>query len=49
MIYKMRISAAFHYLFLPPKVNLLKTKIVIWFSIEKSYIFLLPSTIFYDI
>ena len=35
MIYKMRISAAFHYLFLPPKVNLLKTKIVIWFSIEK--------------
>ena len=46
MIYKMRISAAFHYLFLPPKVNLLKTKIVIWFSIEKSYIFLLPSTIF---
>ena len=39
MIYKMRISAAFHYLFLPLKGNLLKTKTVIWISTEKNKFF----------
>ena len=35
-IHKMRISSAFHYLFLPPKGNLLKTKTVVWISTEKN-------------
>ena len=35
-IHKMRISSAFHYLFLPPKGNLLKTKTVVWSSTEKN-------------
>ena len=39
MIYKMRISAAFRYLFLPLKGNLLKTKTVVWISDEKNKFF----------
>ena len=39
MIYKMRISAAFYYLFLPLKGNLLKTKTVIWIATEKNKFF----------